>query len=66
MKQTYSRTLSACYTGYVVQAIVNNFIPLLFLTFQSHLSHLHAQHHPADHGQFPDPAPGGLPIRRIH
>ncbi len=35
MKQTYSRTLSACYTGYVVQAIVNNFIPLLFLTFQS-------------------------------
>lgn len=35
MKQTYNRTLAACYTGYVVQAIVNNFIPLLFLTFQS-------------------------------
>ncbi len=35
LKQTYSRTLSACYTGYVVQAIVNNFAPLLFLTFQS-------------------------------
>ena len=35
MKQTYERTLAACYTGYVVQAIVNNFIPLLFLTFQS-------------------------------
>ena len=35
MKQTYNRTLTACYTGYVVQAIVNNFIPLLFLTFQS-------------------------------
>lgn len=35
MKQTYERTLTACYTGYVVQAIVNNFIPLLFLTFQN-------------------------------
>lgn len=35
MKQTYQRTLTACYTGYVVQAIVNNFIPLLFLTFQN-------------------------------
>ena len=35
MKQTYNRTLTACYTGYVVQAIVNNFIPLLFLTFQN-------------------------------
>lgn len=34
MKQTYERTLTACYTGYVVQAIVNNFIPLLFLTLQ--------------------------------
>ena len=35
MKQTYDRTLIACYTGYVVQAVVNNFAPLLFLTFQS-------------------------------
>lgn len=35
LKQTYTRTLIACYTGYVVQAIVNNFAPLLFLTFQS-------------------------------
>nr|WP_294494216.1 MFS transporter [uncultured Mediterraneibacter sp.] len=35
MKQTYNRTLIACYTGYVVQAVVNNFAPLLFLTFQN-------------------------------
>lgn len=35
MKQTYTRTLIACYTGYMVQAIVNNFAPLLFLTFQN-------------------------------
>ena len=31
----YRRTVRACFAGYVVQAIVNNFAPLLFLTFQS-------------------------------
>lgn len=35
MIHSYRRTLNACYIGYVVQAIVNNFVPLLFLTFQS-------------------------------
>lgn len=30
----YNHTIYACYIGYIVQAIVNNFIPLLFLTFQ--------------------------------
>lgn len=34
MKDNYQKTIYACFTGYVVQAIVNNFIPLLFLTFQ--------------------------------
>lgn len=34
-KFTYQHTLYACFTGYIVQAIVNNFIPLLFLTFHS-------------------------------
>lgn len=29
-----NRTIFACFIGYVVQAIVNNFIPLLFLTFR--------------------------------
>ena len=33
-KPTYQNTIAACFTGYVVQAIVNNFAPLLFLTFQ--------------------------------
>lgn len=28
-------TLDACFIGYIVQAIVNNFVPLLFVTFQS-------------------------------
>ncbi len=34
-KVTYQHTLVACFIGYIVQAIVNNFVPLLFLTFQS-------------------------------
>ena len=34
MKNQYNKTITACFVGYVVQAIVNNFIPLLFLTFQ--------------------------------
>ena len=29
----YNHTLTACYFGYITQAIVNNFAPLLFLTF---------------------------------
>lgn len=35
MKNDYNKTLTACFIGYIVQAIVNNFVPLLFLTFQS-------------------------------
>lgn len=31
----YKPTLIACFFGYVVQSIVNTFVPLLFLTFQS-------------------------------
>ncbi len=34
MKNQYNRTITACFTGYIVQAVVNNFAPLLFLTFQ--------------------------------
>lgn len=35
IKNNYNHTVFACYFGYVVQAIVNNFAPLLFLTFRS-------------------------------
>ena len=35
MKLTYKNTIVSCFVGYVVQAIVNNFVPLLFITFQS-------------------------------
>ena len=35
MKADYQKTIYACFTGYVVQAIINNFVPLLFLTFES-------------------------------
>lgn len=34
-KFTYKHTIYACFTGYIVQAIVNNFVPLLFLTFHT-------------------------------
>ena len=34
MKNRYNGTVTACFVAYVVQAIVNNFAPLLFLTFQ--------------------------------
>lgn len=33
MEKKYNYTIYACFIGYVVQAIVNNFVPLLFLTF---------------------------------
>nr|MBQ8245397.1 MFS transporter [Oscillospiraceae bacterium] len=32
---TYKNTIVSCFIGYIVQAIVNNFVPLLFLTFQN-------------------------------
>lgn len=35
IKYSYKSTIYACFVGYVVQAIINNFVPLLFLTFQS-------------------------------
>ncbi len=32
---TYKHTTVACFAGYIVQAVINNFVPLLFLTFES-------------------------------
>lgn len=34
MKNQYNKTVFACFVGYIVQAIVNNYVPLLFVTFQ--------------------------------
>ncbi len=34
-KLNYNTTILCCFVGYIVQAIVNNFIPLLFITFQN-------------------------------
>ena len=31
---SFQRTINACFAGYVVQAVVNNFVPLLFVMFQ--------------------------------
>ena len=33
----YKHTIYACYIGYIVQAIINNLGPLLFLTFEKSL-----------------------------
>lgn len=35
MNDKYKKTIYACFIGYIVQAIVNNFVPLLFLRFQN-------------------------------
>lgn len=35
MNKKNNKTIYACFIGYIVQAIVNNFVPLLFLTFES-------------------------------
>ena len=35
MQKNYKPTMYACFVGYVAQAIVNNFAPLLFLTFHN-------------------------------
>ncbi len=31
---SFKRTITSCFVGYIVQAIVNNFLPLLFITLQ--------------------------------
>ena len=38
IRSNYKHTFYASYAGYFVQSIINNFIPLLFLTFQSSFS----------------------------
>ncbi len=35
MENQYNKTITACFVGYIVQAVVNNFTPLLFLFFQN-------------------------------
>lgn len=34
ISENYNYTIYACYAGYVVQAVINNLAPLLFLTFR--------------------------------
>lgn len=38
MRHSYQATLGACFTGYIVQSVINLFAPLLFLTFQREFS----------------------------
>lgn len=34
MRLTYKHTILSCFAGYIVQAVVNNYVPLLFITLQ--------------------------------
>ena len=34
MKSKYTSTKLACYVGYIVQAVINNFLPILFIALQ--------------------------------
>ena len=38
IRGNYRHTILACYTGYITQAVINNFAPLLFLTFAAQFS----------------------------
>lgn len=38
MKKNYKLTVYSCFVGYIVLAIVNNFVPLLFVTLQNEYS----------------------------
>lgn len=38
IRKSYEHTIYASYIGYITQAVVNNFVPLLFLTFASDYS----------------------------
>lgn len=44
MKSQYNKTITACFVGYIVQAIVNNFTPLLF-AFSEMLSYSNFQNY---------------------
>ncbi len=35
MRKNYNLTIFFCFVGYITQAVINNFIPLLFVTLQS-------------------------------
>jgi len=35
MKLTYKNTIISCFIAYIVQAVVINFIPMLFVTLQN-------------------------------
>ena len=56
MKNNYKMTMYACFIGYIVQAVVNSFVPLLFVTFQTEY------HIPltqiVNHGEFRDSISG--------
>ncbi len=55
MENSCRRTILACYIGYIVQAIVNNFVPLLFVMFERTYQIPLAKNHAAYYDQFLHP-----------
>ena len=45
MKTNYNRTVQACFIGYVVQAIVNNFVPSAVSDISGQLRDFAAEDH---------------------
>ena len=59
------QTIYACFIGYIVQAIVNNFVPLLFVTFQNNY-HITRTNYLFDHTQLYHSAVCRSSIRILH
>ena len=62
---TCRHTTFACFIGCIVQAILSNFTPLLFLTFQSSCRIPPYADHDARHRQFPRAAARRPALRRV-
>ena len=56
MNPNYKRTTYACFIGYIVQAIVNNFVPLLFATGETFVHAAAVSDNAAHHDKFSYPA----------
>ena len=57
MKNNYKMTMYACFIGYIVQAVVNSFVPLLFVTFQTEY-HSTDTNYAVNHGELRDSISG--------
>ena len=57
MKNNYKMTMYACFIGYIVQAVVNSFVPLLF-DLSDGVSYSTDTNYAVNHGEFRDSISG--------